>query len=133
MYTVHPLISRRRFRRHPPMPTPVAGNVSPGSGAVDSPISGGIGDLLAGSAGQGQPAPTGAPGMDAARDQLTGVLNAIRQINDQVQALAQMVPALADSSVQIQNILKSMVVKAAQPAPEQTMSSAMVPGAGGGA
>lgn len=117
------------------MASPVAGSTSPGSGAVSSSMSSGmdaVGGMLASAQGQ-DPAATGAPGMDAARDQLTGVLNAIRQIDDQVKALAQMVPAVADSAVQIQNLLKTMVVKAAQPAPEQTMSGAMVPGAGGGA
>lgn len=85
-----------------------------------------VGQALAG-------APTAAPGMDAQRQQLEGAMQAIRQLADQVKALGGMIPQAADEITQIQNLLKSVVVKAAQAAPAQTMSGAMVPGNGGGA
>jgi len=85
-----------------------------------------VGSALAG-------APSGAPGMDAQRQQLEGTMQAVRTIADQVKTLAQMVPQAADEVAQMQQLLQAIVIKAAQGAPQQTLSGAMVPGNGGGA
>ena len=50
-----------------------------------------------------------------------------------VKQLAADTPTIVDEAQQIQQLLKQMVVKAAQIAPTQTASSMMLPGTGGGA
>ena len=95
-----------------------------------------IGSLLAGR--QGVPAAEGAPGptaagLDAQQAQLTATNGKIRDLGEAVKQLAADTPTIVDEAQQIQQLLKQMVVKAAQIAPTQTASSMMIPGGGGGA
>lgn len=86
-----------------------------------------VGDLIA----QGSGAPAGA-GADAQQAQLQQVAGQVRAIGDQIQQLISGNPMLAQDGQQISQILKGMIIKVAQAAPQQTMSGAAVPGAGGG-
>lgn len=72
------------------------------------------------------------PGADAAalQQQLQQTVQQIRQIGDLVQQLAAANPTLAQDAQQIGQILKQMIVRSAQQAPQQTMSGAMTPGGG---
>ena len=73
-------------------------------------------------------------GMASAPDQnLQALMGQIRQVSDQVKQLASSVPVLAEEAEQINQLLKAMVVKAAQAQSMQTASGMAVPGAGGGA
>lgn len=74
-----------------------------------------------------------AAAMDAQRQQLEQAMQQVRQIGEAVKSLAQMMPQAADEANQIQQLLKAMVVKAAQQTPMQTGSGMAVPGGGGGA
>ncbi len=67
---------------------------------------------------------------DQAREQLEGAIDSIREIDGNVQALAQQTPALAQEAQQIRQILKRMIVKTAGAAPTQTASAEAVPMAG---
>lgn len=71
-----------------------------------------------------------AAGMDAQRQQLEATMGRIRDLGELVKQLAAEIPTVADEAQQIQQLLKQMVVKAAQQTPMQTMSGAAVPGAG---
>lgn len=57
----------------------------------------------------------------------------IRGIGQQVQMLEAEYPQMADEAQQISQLLKAMVVKAAQQGSAQTASGMAVPGGGGGA
>lgn len=74
----------------------------------------------------------GAPGMDVQRQMLEQTMGAIRQLGEGVKHLVTLVPMAADEAQQIQQLLKQIVVKAAQGAPMQTGSGMAVPGNGGG-
>lgn len=99
-----------------------------------------MGALLGGqpaAAGPGPGAGGGAaagPGMgagaDLIRQQLEQQMGQIRGIADQVKQLAATNPAMAQGAQQIQEILKQMVIAAAQMTPQQTASSTAIPGAG---
>ena len=67
------------------------------------------------------------------RQQLEQGMQQVRQLGEGLKALAASYPMVAEEAQQIQTLLKSMVIKIAQGSPQQTMSSAMVPGNGGGA
>lgn len=80
-----------------------------------------------------QQAMAGAAGMGAQQDLAVQAAQMIRQIAEPIKALAQIVPMAADDIQQIQQLLKQILIKAAQGAPQQTPSSMAVPGNGGGA
>lgn len=84
-----------------------------------------IGSLLAGG-GQGAPG----AGADQIRQQLEALMGQIRDVGQMVDALAADFPTLAPDVQQVKQLLKQMVVKAAQQAPTQTASGAAVPGGG---
>lgn len=56
----------------------------------------------------------------------------VRAISEQAKALAAENPAVAEEAQQIDQLLKQMVVKAAQMQSAQTASGMAVPGGGGG-
>lgn len=93
-----------------------------GIGAADAPM-GAIGSLLSGAQG-GPP-----PGADQMLQQTMGQ---IREVGQMVQQLEAQFPALAEEAQQIAQLLKAMVIKAAQQGSAQTASGMAVPGAGGG-
>lgn len=72
---------------------------------------------------------TGAGG-DNAKQGIEQVMSAIRELGQQVQQLGTMVPAFAPDVQQLQQILKRLVVKAAQQAPQQTASAQALPTGG---
>lgn len=72
----------------------------------------------------------GAPSSDAGRQGLEQVMGQIRDLGQQIQALGTAVPAFAPDVQQMQQILKRLIVKAAQQSPQQTASAAMVPNGG---
>ena len=69
-------------------------------------------------------------GQDGARQGLEQVMGQIRDLGQSLQAIGTAVPAFGPEVQQIQQILKRMVVKAAQQAPKQTASAAALPGGG---
>src|SRR5262245_53892780 len=69
-------------------------------------------------------------GAEAGNAQLESLAMAVRQIGDQVKSIVGQNPTLAAEGQQIGQLLKLMVVKAAQQQQMQTMSSAQVPGGG---
>jgi hypothetical protein len=79
-----------------------------------------------------QSAMAGAAGVDAQRQMVEQVAAVVRQMGEQVKALAQLAPHAADELQQIQQLLKQVIIKAAQAAPAQTPSGMAVPGNGGG-
>lgn len=83
-----------------------------------------VADMLGAGAPQGANA-------EAIQAQLQQTVQQIRQLGDLVQQIAASNPQLAQDAQQISQILKGMVVKAAQQAPAQTPSGLAVPGAGG--
>lgn len=64
------------------------------------------------------------------RQGLEQVMSQIRDLGQQIQALGASVPAFAPDVQQMQQILKRLIVKAAQQGPQQTPSAAMVPNGG---
>lgn len=72
----------------------------------------------------------GMAGADAQQQQLQQTMGRIRDLAEQIKQLGADFPMLADDVQQIQQLLKQMVVKAAQVAPVQTASSLGVPGGG---
>lgn len=64
--------------------------------------------------------------------ELQALMGQIRQIGQQVTQLQGQYPNLADQAQRINQILKEMVVTAAQEQSAQTASGLAVPGAGGG-
>ena len=74
-------------------------------------------------AGGGDPA-----AMDLVRQQLEQQMGQIRGVAESVKQLATANPAFAQGAQQIQEILKQMVIVAAQGAPMQTASGQAVPG-----
>lgn len=102
----------------------MAGPISNGAGGGGNPM-GAVGSLLSG-AGGGM---AGAGGGDAV---LQGVAMRIREIGQSLQALQAENPVLAADVEQINQLLKQMLVKAAQAGSMQTASGMGVPGAGGG-
>lgn len=73
--------------------------------------------------------PPGA-GAEAVQAQLQQTVQQIRAVGDLVQQLAATNPMIAAEAQQIGQLLKQMIIKSAQQAPQQTMSGAMVPGGG---
>lgn len=69
-------------------------------------------------------------GRDGQRQALEQVMGQIKELKDKVDAVGASLPAFAPEVQQIGQILKRMIVKAAQQAPQQTSSSAAVPGGG---
>lgn len=69
-------------------------------------------------------------GANPAQDQLAQLAGQIRDIGMQVDQLATSNPALQAEAAQVKAVLRQMVLKAAQTAPMQTMSSEAVPTAG---
>ena len=90
------------------MPAPLAANASPSSA---------IGDLI------------GVPnaGADQMRAQLQQLAGQVRDIGTMVEAVAADFPNAAQEANQIKGLLKQIIVKAAQQAPEQTASGSAVP------
>lgn len=86
-----------------------------------------MGAMLGGAAPQMSAAGAGA---DAQQQQLTQTMGRIRDLAEQLKQLGADFPVLGDDVQQIQQLLKQMVVKAAQVAPAQTASSLAVPGGG---
>ncbi len=70
------------------------------------------------------------PGQDGARQQLEQIMGKIRDLGQQFEDLGSQVPSLSSEVQQIKQILKRMVVKAAQQAPQQTASSSALPSGG---
>ena len=66
-------------------------------------------------------------GADAQNAQLESLAMAVRQVGDQVKMLVGQNPALAAEGQQIAQLLKLMIVKAAQQAQQTSMSSEAVP------
>lgn len=64
------------------------------------------------------------------RQALEQVMGQIRDLGQQVAALGSAVPAFAPEVQQIQQIVKRLIVKAAQAAPPQTASGQQVPNGG---
>lgn len=90
-------------------PAPIASNASPQSA---------IGDLLAGGGGGG---------VDQVRAQLEGLASQIRDMGSMADAIAADFPNAAQPVSQIKNLLKQVIVMAAQQAPTQTASGQAVP------
>lgn len=67
-------------------------------------------------------------GSDQARSQLEGVMGQIRDFSQKLDEMGGSMPSMAQEVQQIKSILKRMVVKAAQQAPQQTASSQGLPG-----
>jgi hypothetical protein len=103
-------------------PGPMAqGGGGPAGGAPQGGMSA-VGDAMAGDPAAGQ---------DALRAQLQQTAMQVRQIGDLVQQLAQSNPMFQQGAQQITQILKQMIITAAQAAPQQTASGAAVPGGAG--
>lgn len=81
-----------------------------------------VGDAMAGDPAAGQ---------DALRAQLQQTAQMVRQIGDMVTQLGQSNPMFQQGAAQITQILKQMMITAAQAAPMQTVSGAAVPGGAG--
>src|SRR5688572_20363966 len=97
--------------------------MSPAPVAAASPSSA-IGDLLGG--GQGQ-------GADQVRAQLEALAGQIRDRGMMADAIATDFPNAAQEVAQVKALLKQIIVKAAQQAPQNTASGSAVPtGASGG-
>ncbi len=89
-------------------------------------MGGGMGAAL-----QGGPAPMGPAGAGAPDQNLQALMQKIRTVVQGVQDLAASSPALAEGAERINQILKEMVVQAAQQQSMQTASGMAVPGGGG--
>ena len=76
-----------------------------------------IGDLLAG----------GSPGADQAQSELQGLASQIRDVGQMTDAMAQQFPMAQGEIAQIQQLLKQIIVKAAQAMSMQTQSGSAVP------
>jgi hypothetical protein len=87
----------------------------------------------AGPTGMDQNAAGGSPasGQDGARQALEQVMGELRELGQRFEALAGKVPSLQPEVQKMRQILKQMVVKAAQQAPQQTASSQGLPMGGG--
>ena len=72
-----------------------------------------------------------ASGRDGQRQALEQAMGQIKAIKDQVDQLGSSMPAMSQEVQQIGQILKRMIVKAAQQAPQQTASAEAVPSGGG--
>lgn len=94
------------------MPPPLAGSVSPSSA---------IGNLMGG----GQ-----ANGADQVQQQLQSLASQIRDIGQQVDAIATDFPNAAQEVSNIKTMLKQIIVKVAQQAPTSTPSGSAVPTGG---
>jgi len=77
---------------------------------------------------------SGPEGADAAinpvQDQLAQLAGQVRDLGGQVDQIAASNPSLQQEAQQVKAILRQMILKAAQTAPMQTMSSEAVPTAG---
>lgn len=93
-----------------------------GAPAGGQPSMSAVGDAMAGDPAAGQ---------DAIRAQLQQTAAQVRQIGDLVAQLGQSNPLFQQGAQQIAQILKQMIITAAQAAPMQTVSGAAVPGGGG--
>lgn len=94
-----------------------------GSGLIGNALAPQSGMTSAMAAGPGTPG----AGADAQNAQLESLSMAVMQIGDQVKSLVGQNPALAQEGQQIGQLLKLMIVKAAQQAQADSMSSAQVP------
>src|SRR3990172_2312515 len=101
-----------------PLGAPVADGTSPTS-AMSAVLSGSM------PAAPGQAA-------QAINAQLQQLAGQVRDIGDQIKQLVAANPPLAQDGQQIMDLLKGMIIKAAEHSQMQTMSGAGVPGAGGG-
>lgn len=95
---------------------PVVGQVAPGTGMDDAATGG---------------SPAGGGGQDAQRQMLEQAMGKIRDFKQQIDAFGSEYPAIAPEVKQLQQILKRMIVKVAQQAPQQTGSSQNLPMGGG--
>lgn len=91
---------------------PMMGNVGAGATGMDDQMAGG--------------SPAGG-GSDQARQMLKQAMGKFRDLGQQVDAIGEQYPSLAAEVKQLNLILKRMIVKAAQQAPQQTASSANLP------
>lgn len=91
---------------------PMVGTVAPGTGMDDAAAGG---------------SPASAGGSDAGRQMLEQAMGKIRDFKQQIDAFGTEYPAVAPEVKQLQQILKRMIVKVAQQAPQQTASSANLP------
>ena len=69
----------------------------------------------------------GAPASGDSGRGLQQVMQQIRDLGQQIQALGAAVPAFGPDVQQMQQILKRLIVKAAQQAPQETASASQVP------
>ena len=97
---------------------PMMGQIPGGQTGMDNNMAG------------GSPA-GGGGGSDAARQALEQAMGEIRDLGQKAEALGGKYPSLAPEVQQLKQILKRMVVKAAQQAPQQTVSSQDLPMGGG--
>lgn len=71
--------------------------------------------------------PAGAGGSDQGRQMLEQAMGKMRDLGQQINEMGSTYPALAAETKQMQQILKRMIVKVAQQAPQQTASSSNLP------
>jgi hypothetical protein len=71
--------------------------------------------------------PASAGGADQGRQMLEQAMGKIRDFKQQIDAFGSDYPAVAPEVKQLQQILKRMIVKVAQQAPQQTASSSNLP------
>ena len=83
-----------------------------------------VGSMMAGAGGQ--------PGAGGPDQQLQAMMEPIRQIGQQVTQLQQSMPFAAEELGQINQLLKQVVIKAAEAQQAQTASGMAVPGGAGG-
>ena len=71
--------------------------------------------------------PAGGGGSDQARQMLEQAMGEIRAVGQQIDEMGGKYPSVAPEVKQLKQILKRMIVKVAQQAPQQTASSANLP------
>jgi len=91
-----------------------------------------MGQIPSGSTGMDDAAAGGSPasgggGTDQARQMLEQAMGKIRDLGQQIDAMGSEYPSVAPEVKQLKQILKRMIVKVAQQAPQQTASSANLP------
>jgi hypothetical protein len=97
----------------------------PGAGNPGQAIGAAIGPAVGGGGAAQQ--------VDAQQQQLQALMGQIRTVNTQVMQIGATSPVLGPLAMQVQELLKQMVVMAAQGAQAQTASGMAVPGGAAGA
>ncbi len=92
---------------------PLMGSAGAGSTGMDENAAGG--------------SPAGAGGSDQARQMLEQAMGEIRTLGQSIDEMGGKYPSVAPEVKQLKQILKRMIVKVAQQAPQQTASSSNLP------